>query len=102
MHQRLEWFTGGVLRYDQVGDRLIVTDLRLGMTGFHPFRFDFAQLRDGQWQVHQRIDRLPFERGEVEHLALLFKRIWQPGLEVPLLAWASELQKPLLTETRSH
>ena len=39
MHQRLEWFTGGVLRYDQVGDRLIVTDLRLGMTGFHPFRF---------------------------------------------------------------
>lgn len=102
MHQRLEWFTGGVLRYDQVGDRLIVTDLRLGMTGFHPFRFDFAQLHDGQWQAHQRIDRLPFERGEVEHLVLLFKRIWQPGLEVPLLAWASELRKPLLTETRSH
>ena len=46
------------------------------------------------------IDRLPFERGEVEHLALLFKRIWQPQLEIPLLAWAGELQKPLLTETR--
>ncbi|HBZ94454.1 MULTISPECIES: metal-dependent hydrolase [unclassified Pseudomonas] len=102
MHQRLEWFTGGALRYDQVGDRLIVTDLRLGMTGFHPFRFDFAQLRDGQWQVHPRLDRLPFERGEVGHLTLLFKRIWQPELKVPLLAWASELQKPLLTETRSH
>ncbi|WP_313117035.1 metal-dependent hydrolase [Ectopseudomonas guguanensis] len=102
MHQRLEWFTGGVLRYDQVGDRLIVTDLRLGMTGFHPFRFDFAQLHDGQWQVHDRIDRLPFSRGEAEHLALLFKRIWQPELQVPLLAWASGLQKPILTETRSH
>jgi hypothetical protein len=47
-------------------------------------------------------NRLPFERGEAEHLALLFKRIWQPELKVPLLAWAGELQKPLLTETRSH
>lgn len=102
MHERLDWFTGGVLRYDQVGDRLIVTDLRLGMTGFHPFRFDFAHLQDDQWQVHEYIDRLPFERGEPEHLALLFKRIWQPELEIPLLAWAGELQKPLLTETRSH
>ena len=102
MHQRLEWFSGGVLRYDQIGDRLVVTDLRLGMTGFHPFRFDFAQRKEGQWQVHERIDRLPFSRGESEHLALLFKRIWQPEVHVPLLAWASELQKPLLTETRSH
>lgn len=102
MHERLDWFTGGVLRYDQVGERLIVTDLRLGMTGFHPFRFDFAHLQDGQWRVHEYIDRLPFERGEVEHLVLLLKRIWQPDLQIPLLAWAGELQKPLLTETRSH
>lgn len=102
MHQRLEWFSGGVLRYDQIGDRLVVTDLRLGMTGFHPFRFDFAQLKEGQWHVHERIDRLPFSRGEAEHLALLLRRIWQPDVHVPLLAWASELQKPLLTETRSH
>jgi inner membrane protein len=102
MHQRLDWFTGGMLRYDQVDGHLIVTDLRLGMTGFHPFRFDFAHLQDGKWQVHAPIDRLPFERGEAEHLVLLFKRIWQPELKVPLLAWAGELQKPFLTETRSQ
>lgn len=101
-HQRLAWFSNGVLRYDQIGDRLIVTDLRLGMTGFHPFRFDFARLQDGQWQVHEHVDRLPFERGEPAHLALLLKRIWQPNLDIPLLAWAAELEKPLLTETRSH
>jgi len=102
MHQRLDWFTGGMLRYDQVDGHLIVTDLRLGMTGFHPFRFDFAHLQDDKWQVHDPIDRLPFERGEAEHLVLLFKRIWQPELKVPLLAWAGELQKPFLTETRSQ
>ncbi|ERI50553.1 hydrolase [Pseudomonas sp. EGD-AK9] len=101
-HQRLAWFTDGVLRYDQIGDRLIVTDLRLGMTGFHPFRFDFARLQDGQWQVHRHIERLPFERGEPEHLLVLLKRIWQPQLPVPLLAWAGELEKPLLSETGSR
>jgi inner membrane protein len=101
-HRRLAWFTDGVLRYDQIGDRLIVTDLRLGMTGFHPFRFDFARLQDGQWQVHRHIDRLPFERGEPEHLLVLLKRIWQPQLPVPLLAWAGELEKPLLSETGSR
>jgi inner membrane protein len=101
-HQRLAWFTNGVLRYDQIGERLIVTDLRLGMTGFHPFRFDFARLQDGQWQVHRHIERLPFERGEPAHLLVLLKRIWQPDLQVPLLAWAGELEKPLLSETRSR
>lgn len=101
-HRRLAWFTDGVLRYDQIGERLIVTDLRLGMTGFHPFRFDFAHLQDGHWQVHQHIERLPFERGNPAHLLVLFKRIWQPDLEVPLQAWAGELEKPLLGETRSR
>lgn len=101
-HRRLAWFTDDVLRYDQIGDRLIVTDLRLGMTGFHPFRFDFARLQDGRWQVHEHVERLPFGRGEPEHLLVLLKRIWQPQLPVPLLAWAGELQKPLLSETGSR
>src|SRR5690606_4265285 len=94
-HQRLAWFSDGMLRYDQVGDRLIVTDLRLGMTGFHPFRFDFAIWQDDHWQVHERIERLPFVRSEPQQLALLLRRIWQPQTPVPLLAWAAELSKPL-------
>src|SRR5690606_6043995 len=74
-HRRLEWFTHGVLRYDRVGDELIVTDLRLGMTGFHPFRFVFAQYRDGRWQPLPVVDRLPFSRGSPEHLLVLWQRI---------------------------
>lgn len=101
-HQRLAWFSDGMLRYDQVGDRLIVTDLRLGMTGFHPFRFDFAIWRHDRWQVHERIERLPFVRSEPQQLVLLLQRIWQPQTPVPLLAWAAELGKPLASETRSH
>lgn len=92
-HARLDWFTGGMLRYDQLGDRLVVTDIRLGMTGFHPFRFDFAQLNEGQWHEHAAIERLPAERGDFSRLQLLWSRIWQPEVQIPLLAWANELRK---------
>ena len=94
-HTRLSWFTDGVLRYDQLGEQLIVTDIRLGMTGFHPFRFDFATLENGQWRVHEEIPRLPFARGDITSLQLLLTRIWRPEVEVPLQAWASELGNPL-------
>ena len=38
-HQRLRWFTGDLLRYDLIDSQWVVTDLRLGMPGYHPFRF---------------------------------------------------------------
>lgn len=92
-HARLAWFTNGVLRYDQVGEQLVVTDIRLGMTGFHPFRFDFATREGSEWRVHGDIQRLSVERGDLSRLNLLWTRIWQPEVHVPLLAWADELRK---------
>lgn len=100
-HQRLEWFTNGVLRYDQIGEHLVVTDLRLGMTGTHPFRFDFAVHRDGTWQVNRQVEHWPMEGLELQRLGLLWRRIWHPQLEVPLLAWASQLSQPLIGATQS-
>jgi inner membrane protein len=97
-HRRLLWLTDGVLRYDHIGDHLVVTDLRLGMTGFHPFRFDFAHWHNGEWRVQQEVERWPVERGDLARLWLLWQRIWRPELEVPLLAWAGELSKPVLGE----
>lgn len=91
-HQRLDWFTQRVLRYDRIGNQLIVTDLRLGMTGFHPFRFVFAEYVDGRWQPLQQVERLPFSRGEPEHLLVLWQRIWNPYQPVELLSWANELK----------
>lgn len=99
-HARLAWFTNGVLRYDQIGEQLVVTDIRLGMTGFHPFRFDFATLEQGHWRVHPQIQRLPFERGDLQRLQLLLTRIWRPEVDVPLLAWANELGKPRMGATQ--
>lgn len=92
-HARLAWFTNGVLRYDQLGEQLVVTDIRLGMTGFHPFRFAFANWREGQWEPIAQIERLPGERGDLSRLQLLWSRIWQTQTQVPLLAWADELRR---------
>ena len=91
-HQRLQWFTHGVLRYDRIGNELIVTDLRLGMTGYHPFRFIFAEHRGGRWRPLPVVDRLPFNRGEPEQLLVLWRRIWDQAEPVELLSWASALQ----------
>lgn len=91
-HRRLAWFTHGVLRYDRVGDELIVTDLRLGMTGFHPFRFVFAKHHGGRWHTLPVVDRLPFSRGDPARMLVLWQRIWDQRQPVELLAWASALQ----------
>lgn len=99
-HRRLAWFTDGLLRYDQIGEHLVVTDIRLGMTGVHPFRFDFAHQHNGEWRVHERIDRWPAGLADLTRLQVLWRRIWQPELQVPLAAWANELGKPLLSTAR--
>ena len=98
-HARLAWFSGDMLRYDQLDDRLVVTDLRLGMTGYHPFRFDFAQLRDGIWHAQPFIERLGFDRGGNEQLMLLLNRIGDEHIEVPLKAWADQLAEPAKATT---
>lgn len=97
-HQRLHWFTGGFLRYDRLGDQLVVTDLRLGMTGFHPFRFSLAARHGEDWRLPPTSQRWPAERGDLQRLYSLWQRIWQPQAEIPLLAWAGELRR-LQTQT---
>ncbi|WP_328590332.1 hypothetical protein [Veronia nyctiphanis] len=52
--QKFEAFTDGFVRYQEEGDTLTATDIRLGMAMYHPFRFVVAdKAADGQWQeVH--------------------------------------------------
>lgn len=49
--RRLVWFTKGFLDYRRDGDRLVVTDVRLGVPGAYPFQFVIANRgRDG-WET---------------------------------------------------
>lgn len=92
-HERLQWFTGGVMRYDVIDDLLLVTDLRLGMTGFHPFRFALAERVADDWRLIDHVERLPSERGDMDRLRQIWQRIWQQQPGLPLAEWASDLER---------
>nr|WP_284060313.1 metal-dependent hydrolase [Pseudomonas sp. NW5] len=91
-HARLVWFSGGFLRYDALGDQLVVTDLRLGMTGLHPFRFVLAKQRAGAWQILPTSQRWPAERGGRPQLMALRDRLLNPDSTLPLAQWATLLK----------
>lgn len=92
-HARLQWFTGGVLRYDQIGDQILATDIRLGMTGFHPFRFALAERSEEGWTPIPYVERLPAERGDMDRLKQIWHRIWHQQPALPLAEWADELTR---------
>ncbi len=91
-HTRLRWFTGGWLRYDAVGDTLVVTDLRMGMAGHHFFRFAMAERADGQWAPVVPRD-WPGLRGGADELRLLLSRILDQDVVIPLSQWDRYMQE---------
>lgn len=48
--RRLVWFTGGLLDYQREQEQLVVTDVRLGVPGAHPFRFVLAAFDGDDWR----------------------------------------------------
>ncbi|MGJ7550829.1 metal-dependent hydrolase [Pseudomonas alloputida] len=89
--QRLRWFTDDWLRYDEAGDALVVTDLRMGIPGNYTFRFNMAH-RDGQG--HWIVDRPSLWQGSgamfnPDDLALIWRRILDQQPPLPLAAWTS-------------
>lgn len=99
LYERLRWFTGDWLRYDVVGDALVVTDLRMGIPGNYTFRFQMARCDgEGRWVVEQP----GFWRGagvdsirNPEALRLIMARILHQHPPLPLERWAAEfMDKP--------
>ncbi len=88
LHQRLRWFTDDWLRYDVIGDALVVTDLRMGMAGHYTFRFKMAErAADGQWRAVTP-SSWPGERGGWAELKLVLARILHAQPPLPLAQWS--------------
>ncbi|MFT6464136.1 metal-dependent hydrolase [Halopseudomonas sp.] len=75
-HERLRWFTRDILRYDLIDNQWVVTDLRLGMTGYHPFRFALARVnpQDQSAQLIEHVETWPAEPRDMSQLTDLRKR----------------------------
>jgi inner membrane protein len=90
-HQRLRWFTGDWLRYDEIGDALVVTDLRMGMAGHHFFRFHMATRSGHGWQPVVPTN-WEGDRGGGRELRVLWHRVWNETPQLPLEQWDSKMQ----------
>ncbi|MBA6098601.1 metal-dependent hydrolase [Pseudomonas juntendi] len=90
LYQRLRWFTDDWLRYDQVGDVLVVTDLRMGIPGNYSFRFRMAH-RDsqGQWvvDVPAAFQTGPGSMFNRRDLVLIWRRVIEQKPPLPLALW---------------
>lgn len=76
LYRRLYWFTDGWLRADDIGGKLVISDMRMGMTGAFTFRFVMAERQDGRWQA---VTPYYYERqfpNMRRALAALWQRIW--------------------------
>lgn len=90
LHERLRWFTNDWLRYDQLGDRLVVTDLRMGLAGYYTFRFVMAERgADGVWRPVTPYD-WPTDRGGWAQMQRVLARIVDSGTPIPLAQWAEQ------------
>ncbi len=94
LHERLRWFTGDWLRYDVVGDALVVSDLRMGIPGNYTFRFRMARCDgQGRWQT-QTPSAWPGagvgSMRDAEALKLIFTRIVRQQPPLPLAEWTRQ------------
>ncbi|HEY5719237.1 MAG TPA: metal-dependent hydrolase, partial [Gammaproteobacteria bacterium] len=79
--QRLQWFTKGFYAVERVDDRVVISDLRMGMYPDYAFRFTVGEVSNphsrpaapGRW-------RAPVDyRGR---LSRVWERIWDPGVRI--------------------
>jgi inner membrane protein len=90
----LRWFTDNWLRYDNIGGRLVVTDLRMGLGGgFYSFRFEMAR-HTGQGNGWNAISPVywPSLRG-TENLQAVIRRAWQATPPLPLALWEKNMTR---------
>ncbi|TNE73425.1 MAG: metal-dependent hydrolase [Gammaproteobacteria bacterium] len=83
--QRLEWFTRGFLSYTEEDDRIMATDIRLGLPGAHPFTFVLAQ-HSGKRITPLTSTQLPRPSVDPRALGVLWSRITG---DTPVLCLAS-------------
>lgn len=88
LFKRLQWFSDGWLRIDEEDGKLVVSDLRMGMTGALNFRFVMAERTANGWQTVTPYNaRHDFSRLDIRALLdRLWTRIWR-GTPLPLADW---------------
>lgn len=78
--RRLIWFTHGFLKAERLDDRLVLSDLRMGVEPDYSFRYAVARRDDGQW-IAIPVEQLSWPLRVRERLPLLWRRIWNEAAD---------------------
>ncbi|PJE79494.1 hypothetical protein CI610_01530 [invertebrate metagenome] len=71
---KLDWFTEGFLRFHREGNQVMVTDMRLGLAGYYPFRFVFSVEDDADYLKNPSI---PYQLPRAPIKSSFWPDMWQ-------------------------
>jgi inner membrane protein len=96
----LRWFTGDWLRYDEIGNSLVMSDLRMGLaTGYYTFRFKMGEGHSTAW--HPVVPSMwPTQRGGMAEFRLLWDRLLGRKA-LPLEEWEQRMDATPVRLTES-
>ena len=80
--KRLQWFTKGFYRVSNINDKIVITDLRMGVGTLYFFRFAVGEKKYNIISTAQ-VEKLdPEEIDSLEPLERLWRRIWDENVEI--------------------
>jgi inner membrane protein len=81
--QRLKWFTGGFYKVSTVDDKIVMTDIRMGVSGLYFFNFVVGE-KSPAGIIPAGVEKLEPEGSDsMEPLKRLWQRIWDENVELP-------------------
>lgn len=78
--ERINWFTQDNFKLGQQDNMIVATDLRMGMEPNYFFRFQLAEIRDGE-VISVAPQQLRMQRNAIAGLHWIWQRIWNPHAE---------------------
>lgn len=88
--ERLKWFTNDWLRYDLIDNKLVVSDIRMGIPSLYSFRFEMG-VCSNSGEILPSIPKVwPSRMANVEETKLIFSRILYQYPSLPLAEWSNE------------
>ncbi|MBL1214986.1 MAG: metal-dependent hydrolase [Ignavibacteriae bacterium] len=80
--KRLQWFTKGFYRVSNIDNKIVITDLRMGVGSLYFFRFAVGEINNKIISTSQ-VEKLdPEEIDSLEPLVKLWQRIWDEDVEI--------------------
>ena len=80
--KRLQWFTKGFYDVSNVDDKIVITDLRMGVSGLYFFRFTVGEKSTYGIRTAEVEKLAPEEFNSIEPLKRLWHRIWDENVDI--------------------